>query len=166
METEKILMMIRTIIITTCLSLIFLASGCNEDSKPSKSGYIIFGHFYGECLGEKCIEIFRLEEDKLFQDSKDRYPSSSGFYSGKWVKLSNQKFNDTRDLINDFPMDLLTETSIVIGQPDAGDWGGLYIEYNFDGIRKFWLVDQKKSNVPAKYHLFIDKVNEKINQLQ
>lgn len=158
--------MIRNILITTCLSLILLASGCNDDLKPSKSEYIIFGHFYGECLGDKCIEIFRLEEDKLFEDRNDRYPSYTGFYSGKWEKLSNQKFNDTKDLTNDFPLDLLNETSTVIGQPDAGDWGGLYIEYNFDGIRKFWLLDQKKSNVPTKFHPFIDKVNEKINQLQ
>lgn len=158
--------MIRNIFITTCLSLILLTSCCNDDLKPSKSGYIIFGHFYGECLGEKCIEIFRLEEDKLFEDRNDRYPSSNGFYAGKWEKLSSQKFNDTKDLIDDFPMGLLTEPSIVIGQPDAGDWGGLYIEYNFDGIRKFWLLDQMKRNVPNEYHNFIDKVNEKINQLQ
>jgi hypothetical protein len=166
METEKLLMMTRTSLITTCITFILLTSGCNEDLKPSKSGYIIFGHFYGECIGEKCIEIFRLEDDKLFEDSNDRYPSSTGFYSGKWEKLSNQKFLDTKELTNDFPMDLLNEPSNVIGQPDAGDWGGLYIEYNYDGIRKFWLLDQKKSNVPTNYHLFIDKVNEKINQLQ
>lgn len=159
-------MMIRRILITTCPSFILLTSGCNEDLKPSKSGYIIFGHFYGECMGEQCIEIFRLEEDQLFEDSNDRYPNSTGFYAGKWKKLSEQKFNDTKDLINGFPLDLLNETSTVIGQPDAGDWGGLYIEYNFDGIRKFWLLDQMKSNVPAEYHNFIDRVNEKINQLQ
>ncbi len=156
----------RRILILTCLIIVLLTSGCIDDLGTSKSGYIIFGHFYGECLGEKCIEIFRLEEDKLFEDSNDRYPSSTGFYSGKWEKLSSQKFNDTKDLIDDFPMDLLNEPSIVIGQPDAGDWGGLYIEYNFDGIRKFWLLDQMKRNVPLEYHNFIDRVNEKINQLQ
>lgn len=63
-------------------------------------------------------------------------------------------------------MDLLNEPSIVIGQPDAGDWGGFYIEYNFDGVRKFWLLDQMKRNVPNGYHDFLDQVNKKINQLQ
>ncbi len=159
-------MMIQRILIMSCLSLLFLTSGCNEDLKPSKSNYLIFGHFYGECLGEQCIEIFRYEEGQLFEDSNDRYPNSTGFYVGKWERLSNQKFNDTKDLIDDFPMDLLNETNTVIGQPDAGDWGGLYIEYNFNGIRKFWLLDQKKDNVPAEYHIFIDRVNGKINQLQ
>lgn len=158
--------MIRRILISTCLTIILLTSGCFGDLGLSKSGYIIFGHFYGECIGEQCMEIFRLEVDKLFEDSNDRYPSSTGFYAGKWKKLSSQKFDDTKDLMNDFPEALLNETSTVIGQPDAGDWGGLYIEYNFDGIRKFWLLDQMKSNVPSEYHNFIDRVNEKVNQLQ
>jgi hypothetical protein len=67
--------------------------------------------------------------------------------------------------MNRFPTDLLYETSTIIGQPDAGDWGGLYIEYSFDGVRKFWLLDKMTSNVPARYHDFIDDVNEKIAQL-
>ena len=69
-------------------------------------------------------------------------------------------------MTNYFPTDLLSEKDTVIGQPDAGDWGGLYLEYNFNGVRKFWLLDQKKDNVPTKYHDLIDKVNEKIALLQ
>lgn len=74
-------MMIRCVLIFTCLTILLLTSGCIDNLGPSKSGYIIFGHFYGECLGEKGIEIFTLEDDKLFEDSNDRYPSSTGFYS-------------------------------------------------------------------------------------
>jgi hypothetical protein len=117
-------------------------------------------------MGEQCVEIFRLEKEKLCEDTKDQYPNSNDFYSGNYVQLSQQKFDATKDLTNCFPTDLLNETDIVIGQPDAGDWGGLYIEYNFNGVRKFWLLDQNKSNVPTKYHDFIDKVNEKIELLQ
>jgi len=150
----------------TCLT-IFLLTSCKKDSvELSKSDYITFGHFYGECGGEGCIEIFRLEQDKLFEDTKDQYPKSNKFYDGNYVQLTQQKFNDTKDLTNSFPIDLLNESSTVIGQPDAGDWGGLYVEYNFNGVRKSWLLDQKKSHVPTKYHNFIDKINEKIKQLQ
>ena len=88
------------------------------------------------------------------------------FLTGIFIQLSQQKFIDTKDLTKYFPTDLLNETEKVIGQPDAGDWGGLYVEYNLNGIRKFWLLDQKKSNVPTKYHNFHDKINEKIGQLQ
>lgn len=158
--------MTRKILIITCLTVFLLTSCKKEGVVLSKSDYIVFGHFYGLCIGEQCVEIFRLEKDKLFEDTNDRYPKRTDFYVGKYVQLSQQKFNDSKDLTNSFPIDLLKETDPVIGQPDAGDWGGLYVEYSFNGVRKFWLLDQKKNNVPAKYHNFIDKVNEKITQLK
>lgn len=158
--------MTRNVLNTIFLAIILLTSCEKDDVELSNSDYIVFGHFYGECMDEECIEIFRLEKDKLFEDTKDQYPSSNHFYDGNYVQLSQQKFNDTKDLTNNFPKDLIEESDTVIGQPDAGDWGGLYVEYNFNGIRKFWLLDQKKSNVPKKYHDFIDEVNEKIGQLK
>ncbi|MFV0376550.1 MAG: hypothetical protein ACK5JD_04520 [Mangrovibacterium sp.] len=138
----------------------------DENVKLSDAGYLVFGHFYGECVGERCVEIFRLEKDKLFEDTEDQYPYGAGFYAGNFVQLSAQKFDGAKDLVNYFPAELLNEPDNIIGLPDAGDWGGLYIEYNYNGIRKRWLLDQMKSNVPEKYHSFIDKVNEKIAQLQ
>lgn len=168
--------MIRNFLMIICLAIVVLtscqkSSSALSDSDTSGSGisdsdHIVFGHFYGKCVGEKCIEIFRLEKDKLFEDTKDQRPNSEDFYIGNYVQLSQQKFMDTKDLTTYFPTDLLNETNHVIGQPDAGDWGGLYVEYNFNGVRKFWLLDQMKSNVPTKYHSFIDKINEKIKQLQ
>ena len=149
-----------------CFLTITLCS-CKKDAViPSTSDYLVFGHFYGECAGEQCVEIFRLEQNRLLEDTRDSYPNSTGFYNANYKLLTNQKFNDAKDLLNFFSNDLLTETNLVIGQPDAGDWGGLYIEYNFNGTRKFWLLDQMKSNVPTKYHNFIDKVNEKIKLIQ
>lgn len=132
----------------------------------SASEYLIFGHFYGMCMGETCVEIYRLEKDQLLEDTRDRYPATTGFYNGSYERLSQKKFDDCKDLISYFPVSLLSEPGNVIGQPDAGDWGGLYIEYNFNGLRKFWLLDQMKTNVPVKYHAFIDKVNEKITLLK
>ncbi len=159
--------MIRNILSTICLTLFFLAS-CEKDGsiKLSNSDYIVFGHFYGECMGEQCVEIFRLEKDRLLEDTKDQYPSRHEFYVGDYVQLSQEKFNNTKNLTDNFPTDLLNETDTVIGQPDVVDGGGIYVEYNINGVRKFWLLDQMKDNVPAKYHNFIDKVNEKITQLQ
>lgn len=42
-------------------------------------------------------------------------------------------------------MSLLKEKKTVIGQPDAGDWGGIYVEYNANGLRKLWLLDKKRA---------------------
>ena len=150
------LLLVLTIIISSCKTNELSLSGTNE---------LTFGHFYGECFGEDCKVIYKLADNKLLQDTKHLYPGSEAFYNGDYIELSNEKYKLTKDLIDFFPMDLLNEKSTVIGQPDAGDWGGLYIEYNFNGVHKFWLIDQMKSNVPEKYHNFIDKANEKIQTL-
>jgi hypothetical protein len=104
------------ILTLTCLT-IFLFTSCDKENrvKLSKSDYIIFGHFYGECAGEGCVEIFRLEQDKLFEDTKDEYPTREKCYDGNYVELSEQKFNDIKDLVNSFPKDLLNEPNVVIG---------------------------------------------------
>ena len=71
----------RNILIMACLTVFMLTSCEKEDNlELSKSDYIIFGHFYGKCMGEQCVEIFRLENEKLFEDTKDQYPNSAEFY--------------------------------------------------------------------------------------
>ncbi len=158
----------KNILTLVLIALAFLTS-CSDDDGVTLSGdnYLVFGHFYGECLGEQCVEIFRLEETRLLEDIKDRYPKQQDpeFYDGEYIELSNELFEGVRDLVDFFPARLLEESETRIGEPDAGDWGGLYIEYNFDGTRGFWLLDQMKTNVPEYLHPFIDKVNEKIRHI-
>lgn len=147
------------------LSLLFVS--CQKDDfNPKLEDYLVFGHFYGECMGEKCIELFKLEQHQLLEDTNDNYPAFSTYYEGNYVKLSQQKFNEAKDLLNNFPRDLWEDSNKVIGQPDAGDWGGLYIEFKHEGKRKFWFLDLKKSNVPTKYHDFIDEVVTTISTIQ
>ena len=134
----------------------------DRDADILNLDYLVFGHFYGECMGESCVEIFKLEENRLYEDTKDHYPSSTDFYTGDYEPLSDEQYKLVRDLNQYFPNQLIEEERRVIGEPDAGDWGGLYIEYSYGGKRQFWLVDQKKSNLPEYLHLFRDKVNEKI----
>ncbi len=155
----------KKIIFPLLLTLILI--GCKKDDPlQAKGDYLIFGHFFGECGGPNCIAIFKLDESSLMEDTLDHYPTSADYYEGQYVTLSEAKYNQTKDLPTFFPTALLNEPSNVIGQPDAGDWGGLYIEYHIDGIRKFWLLDLMKINVPTKYHAFIDKVNEKIEMIK
>lgn len=148
---------------------VLFASCKSEELALGTSDYLVFGRYYGECLGENCVETFKLQSDKLLEDTLDIYPMavSTLYYNGKYVtELSRQKFDSVKDIVSYFPAELLNVTDRVIGQPDAGDWGGLYIEYNFNGVHKCWFLDQMKSNVPAEYHDFIDKVNEKIDIIQ
>jgi hypothetical protein len=154
------------LLFVSLLSLLFIS--CQKDEiKPSPKDYLVFGHFYGECGGgESCVEIYKLEQNQLLEDSKDIYPSFSDFYEGNYVKLSQQQLNEAKDLINKIPRELWEESNNVIGQPDAGDWGGLYIEFKHKGKRKFWILDKSKGNVPSKFHTFIDEVTQTIHNIQ
>lgn len=151
-----------TLFIVMIASVVILTSCEKQNEIVEDTDYLIFGHFYGECIGENCVEIFKLESDRILEDENDTYPNQKTFYTGNYNELDMLKFEQAKDLLDFFPQELLDESSVVIGQPDAGDWGGIYVEYNFNGVRKFWLIDQMKSNIPAYLHEFVDKTNEKI----
>ena len=146
-------------------SLLFLISfillGCSSEDNTALNNedYLIFGHFYGFCIGENCIEIFKLTNDTLYEDSNDNY----GISPLNFEPLDNSKFKLAQDLMLYFPEKLLTENEAIIGCPDCADGGGLYIEYSKNGIIKHWKIDQMKMNVPTYLHAFMDKVNEKIS---
>lgn len=147
-------------------AILFQASCKKSNIGLSSENYIVFGEFFGECEGATCVDIYRLEQDKLFEDIKDTYPSFNQYYSGVYKVLSKAEFDSTKDLMDYFPEALLSETDTVIGMPDAGDWGGIYIEYNYGTTRRFWILDLNKDNVPVAYHEFIDKVHEKCQHLE
>jgi len=63
--------------------IVFLIISCEErapDDVLSEIDYLIFGHYYGKCIGEECIEIFKLTKTKLYEDINDNYPSISPYH--------------------------------------------------------------------------------------
>jgi len=148
-------------IIATVLSLF---AACNEQpgTPELRNQHIVFGHFYGFCHGESCIEIFKLTESSLFEDENDQYPSSAHAYQGKFIKLEDKKFQLVKDLFNSFPEELLTEKDTTIGSPDAADGGGIYFAVQTEEGQRYWLIDQMKNNVPEYLHPFMDYINSSI----
>ncbi len=144
-------------------------TACKKDScnclPSSDTDYLVFGHFYGECIGEQCIEIFKLTDEALFEDTQDKYPSSQSAYEGTFEALPEATFNEVSDLINQVPEALLNEPNGVIGMPDAGDWGGYYIEVQRDGVVQFWLIDTMEDNIPAFLHDFNEQVRTAITAI-
>ena len=133
---------------------------CSKDSeiKLSDNNYLVFGHFYGECFGEGCVETFKLTNTKVYEDILDSY-SGDDF---SFTELENDKFEQVKDLIDYFPEELLLVTETHIGCPDCADQGGILIQLvNGDNVRS-WRIDQSKSATPNYLHEFMDKVNEKI----
>jgi len=149
------------------LIALLLLSHCNDGGRLFKrSDYLIFGHFYGECVGEGCIEIFKLANGEVFEDTLDRYPVLDELPNPtNFVRLPNDRFQKVKFIFERFPKELFEEDAIYIGQPDAGDWGGFYVETNIGGVRRYWLIDKKKSNLPEYLHDFTNSLNDAIQEL-
>ena len=151
------------------LVFIFLiATACETKEIKEESmshDYIIFGHFYGECMGEQCVEIYKVTANSLYEDKKDEYPSYNEAYTGNFELLDNTLFEKVKDLRNEIPAELLTTNSTVIGQPDAGDWGGIYFETTHGEEKKYWLIDKMESNLPATLISFVEKIESNIESI-
>ncbi len=147
------------------LCLFFILSSCSKESEAIatvNNDALVFGHFYGMCMGETCVETFMLSDTKLFEDTLDDYTGQQR----QFVELSKAKFDLAKDLLDVLPADLLNTNGQTFGCPDCADGGGLFIQHSINGITKTWLIDQNKAQVPTYLHSFMDSVNAKIDQLQ
>lgn len=150
------------------LVVAFFFQSCQKDDDTPIGAieYIVFGHFFGECFGEECIEIFKIENDILYEDRKDNYPSFINPYVGEYDPLDDSLFQKVKDLELLFPEELLNETDIVIGSPDAGDWGGYYFEVVQDNVQYHFRIDKEKSNLPDYLKDFADILEDYILKAQ
>ncbi len=154
--------------LVTILAILGLTTNCRDDNAvnlPYDSSYIVFGSYFGECIGEPCIEIFKIENDVLYEDTADIYPAPQ-LYEGKFVQLPQAKYNMVKDIITKVPKQLLSDTNTVFGIPDAHDQGGLYLELKVDGKRRFWMMDTYANRLPEYLRAFSNTLKEYINRLQ
>jgi hypothetical protein len=136
-------------------------TSCNKDNDNftiNEQSFLIFGHFYGECFGEGCVETYKLTDVKLYEDIVDDYFGQNL----NFVELDNEQFELVNDLADFFPTQLLNESDTIFGCPDCADGGGLFIQYSYNGVLKSWRIDQVQNNVPTYLNNFIDQVNERI----
>lgn len=147
-----------------CL-VVFLSLSCSEEKVKVNLDYLIFGDFYGECVGEGCIDIYKIENENLYEDTRDLYPSWENPYDGNFVQLPADKYNEVNTLLQKFPEKLLHEKDTVLGMPDAGDWGGYYIEIQHNNQRRFWLIDKMGSGAPAYLGPFLEDLEAKLKIL-
>lgn len=142
----------------------FSAVSCtSDDTNNAPKDFLVFGHFYGMCGGEECVEIFKITDNALKEDGKDEYPNRDKLYEGDYTTLATEDFDKVKDLRDHFPKKLLDETDLVLGCPDCADGGGLYIEYKSGDTHRFWFIDQSQASVPSYLHDFMDLANEKIS---
>jgi hypothetical protein len=151
-----------------CGITILLNTGCKDEECGDPSGeqaYFIFGAFYGECVGGGCINIFKVENGQLYEDDLDLYPNGTTPIDAHWNQLSNDKYEEVKNLAAEIPMSLFNETDHILGIPDGGDWGGIYVEVNYSGHQAlksgFWLLDKNESNMAQVYNDFVDKIERR-----
>jgi len=139
--------------------------GCSDEFEnlTDPDQYIIFGDFYGECIGSGCIDLFKLEDERVYADTLDRYPSSSQLpHTVSFVPVGGVDVDEVRNLIGHIPAALFDEPEVVIGQPDAGDWGGFYLETNISGKTRFWIIDKMEDNLPSFLLPYVKKLDKAI----
>lgn len=153
--------------------LIFSINGCtdcsNQPSGPSgnnDSDYFIFGHFYGECGGERCVEIFKLQNDTLFEDILDKYPLLERMpYDGNFYIINSIYISEIKALRNNIPAELLKDTNQVFGTPDAHDQGGMILQVRIKGKVRYWLLDMETSRLPEYLREYAEAINNILNKI-
>lgn len=152
--------------------VLFVTISCEQRDTVSpellSEGSLIFGDFYGECLGDGCVDIYKLDQNahRLYEDKSDVYPTVNQSPARNYVLLDDSLYQLVKDLPGKVPTQLFAEKDTVIGQPDAGDWGGYYLEITHNEERKFWLIDKKKDNLPTYLQSFVDEMEAKLAVLQ
>lgn len=142
------------------VAMIACASGDSGMVLHSKD-YLIFGHFFGECFGEGCVQTYKLTNTELYEDTLDEY--GGGHF--EFQALSHEQFLQVKELAKAFPDRLLSERDSIIGCPDCTDGGGLLIELSTKNVVHRWQIDLDKAHVPNYLHPFMDEINAKIGLL-
>lgn len=137
---------------------------CDKEDENMQYDAFIFGHFFGECFGESCVEIYKIEGEQLFEDTNDQYPSING-NTYNWVQREDVDVQFIQDILVDIPDNLYDESDQIIGMPDAGDWGGIYVKVINEGETKFWLIDHFNENIPEYLIDFTTSIKLAIEEL-
>lgn len=139
--------------------VLMILVGCKKSKDELKhDDYLIFGHFFGFCFGEECIEMYKITKSKLYEDKEDLY----GQEAFDFIEVPVEKFDLVKDLVTDLPQNLIDSPDSTFGCPDCADQGGIYIEYRKNDVVHKWKIDNDNTPLPAYLQEFKAKVKTKI----
>ena len=55
----------KKLLLLLIIPLLFLIGCDKDDNKNPNQNYLVFGHYYGMCGGESCVEIFKINNENL-----------------------------------------------------------------------------------------------------
>lgn len=128
--------------------------------------YFVIGSFYGECEGASCVDYYKINGQGVWEDTLDQYPGGDAAPDTSFdVALTNPGYYDSVA----YSIKAFSEayaSGSVVGQPDAGDWGGYYLAIQFlDGTFWYAELDTQPGNVPQEWHNFQDSLDSAIEDL-
>lgn len=143
----------KLIFIAICSITLFACKKSNE--KIIVGDYIIFGHSYGFCMGEECVEMFMLTNSKLYEDTVD--------YGGEdYIELSAELYDEVKDIEEVIPAALLTQPDTTFGCPDCHDQGGVRLFIKNGELIQRWIFDNDLEAIPTYLHPLVNSIHEKI----
>ena len=139
-------------------------SSCHESWFLTRDlgDHIVFGRFYGHCIGDDCVRIFKLTDNNLYRDQINKYPGKGPYV---WKKMTDKTFRIAEDIPEYFPDEYL-QAPQTYGCPDCADQGGIVFIIVDAYTTKIWSLDQDKNQIPDSFHPFLDRLNEVIDQIQ
>jgi len=144
----------RKLLVIGLLGLIALS--CKKSTeKLEKGDFIVFGSFYGFCMGEECREMYMITDEKLYEDVDD---SSTDEY----VELPSDLFAAVADLESAIPSELIEQPDSTFGCPDCHDQGGVYLKIKKDGLAQSWTIDNDLEAIPAYLNGIVNLIHEKV----
>lgn len=152
-----------------CVFAFFLILSCGKDEEENLpcqtlvEEHLIFGTYYGECLGN-CANFYKIEACQVFEDDMlSYYTSDLKFMSDP---MSLEDYEVAIDASNMFPEELWNELDSVFGIPDAYDQGGIFIQKNQNGEIKSWNLDTNEEVLPEYLAEYASTIKSIIQKLQ
>ena len=146
------------------ISFLFLNAACNkEENTALDMDSFIFGQYCNYCVGD-CAQFYKIEAENIYSDEQIERFSGVGDLNFNNT-LPKEKFDLAKTLIENFPLQILEEQSI-IGLPDAHDQCGLFIEYKKGTTQKHWYIDTVEERLPEYLQTYTKEVKNVIHTLQ
>ncbi len=129
-------------IFSILLPTILGAMACQKEEvniKPDE--YLVFGYIG---IGWKCkvLAIHMIADGKLYTDTSNVYCKDQEKYSFSGYQLSDNEYNKVKNLVAQFPAELLKEGTKTFGCPGCADGGMLYIQRKEKGKDvQTWRID-------------------------
>lgn len=133
---------------------------CKKSAEKLESNdYVMFGHYYGFCMGEQCVETYMLRDSKLYENQEAVYGGAEG---AEYVQLSSALYDEVYDLESAIPSELTELPDSTFGIPDSHDQGGVMLKIKKGDVIQRWSIDNDLDAIPAYLHAIVNLIHEKI----